>query len=433
VKMGIKNLKKFIREKFPNEIQKSNLSEFYGQVFMMDIMSYIYKFKVSMREKWLQSIITMIKLFKINNIHVNIVFEGEAPVEKNKEREQRRKQRKQQEQKLNEIKNDLDQYYQTKTVTPLLKETCGKIEVSDTDKINRLLHFNNNISTDVKLSNNITTLTDKMIEQIQDYIDKKENQLVTVTQEDANKIKDICDVFGVPYYQSENEAETMCCKMTKNVNFDKKPLGVISEDSDVLAYGSNMLVCDLNISNGDCNIIYLPSLLKTMELNYQQFLEFCVLSGTDYNTNIPGVGSIKCFDLIKKYNNIKNIFDKEEKLIQKKITDSIQKKLKNKEKITENKEDLHLDENEELELDLSITPDKLLKDMSRSIEMFDLTEYKTVVEGPQYERYTDVQVRPNNYYWDPNINFEKVMEYCLRYNLDINVIEKIWTNRIKLF
>jgi 5'-3' exonuclease len=431
--MGIKNLKKFIREKFPNEIQKSNLSEFYGQVFMMDIMSYIYKFKVSMREKWLQSIITMIKLFKINNIHVNIVFEGEAPVEKNKEREQRRKQRKQQEQKLNEIKNDLDQYYQTKTVTPLLKETCGKIEVSDTDKINRLLHFNNNISTDVKLSNNITTLTDKMIEQIQDYIDKKENQLVTVTQEDANKIKDICDVFGVPYYQSENEAETMCCKMTKNVNFDKKPLGVISEDSDVLAYGSNMLVCDLNISNGDCNIIYLPSLLKTMELNYQQFLEFCVLSGTDYNTNIPGVGSIKCFDLIKKYNNIKNIFDKEEKLIQKKITDSIQKKLKNKEKITENKEDLHLDENEELELDLSITPDKLLKDMSRSIEMFDLTEYKTVVEGPQYERYTDVQVRPNNYYWDPNINFEKVMEYCLRYNLDINVIEKIWTNRIKLF
>lgn len=422
--MGIKNLKKFIREKFPNEIQKSNLSEFYGQVFMMDIMSYIYKFKVSMREKWLQSIITMIKLFKINNIHVNIVFEGEAPVEKNKEREQRRKQRKQQEQKLNEIKNDLDQYYQTGIVTSLLKEIYSKIEVSDTDKINRLLHFNNNISTDVKLSNNITTLTDKMIEQIQDYIDKKENQLVTVTQEDSNKIKDICDVFGVPYYQSENEAETMCCKMTKNVNFDKKPLGVISEDSDVLAYGSNMLVCDLNISNGDCNIIYLPSLLKTMELNYQQFVEFCVLSGTDYNTNIPGVGSIKCFDLIKKYNNIKTIFEKEEKLIQKKITDAIQKKLKTKEKGNKKIEDenesrdLQSDENEEL--DVNLTPDKLLKDMLRSIEMLDLTEYK-------YEKYT------NDYYWNPNINLEKVMEYCLRYNLDINIIEKIWSNKIKLF
>jgi 5'-3' exonuclease len=264
-----------------------------------------------------------------------------------------------------------------------------------------------------------------MIERIQDYIDKKENQLVIITEEDSNKIKDICNTFGVPYYQSENEAETMCCKMSKNINYDKKPLGVISEDSDVLAYGSNILLCDLNISNGDCNIIYLPSVLKTMELNYQQFLEFCVLSGTDYNTNIPGIGSIKCYDLIKKYNNIKNIFDKEEKLIQKKITDDIQKKLKNKktegvltrENDDENR-DLESDENEEL--DINLTPDKLLKDMVRSIEMFDLTEYK-------YEKYT------NNHYWNPNINLEKVMEYCLRYNLDINTIEKIWSNRIKLF
>ena len=419
--MGIKNLKKFIRDKFPNEIQKSNLSDFYGKVFMMDIMSYIYKFKVSMREKWLQSIITMIKLFKINNIHVNIVFEGDAPVEKNKEREQRRKQRKQQEQKLNDIKNDLEKYYQTGIVTSLLKEICNKIEVSDTDKINRLLHFNNENQNENLEKTNIVSLTDKMIRQIQDYIDKKENQLVIVTEEDANKIKDICNTFGVTYYQSENEAETMCCKMSKNMNFDKKPLGVISEDSDVLAYGSNMLLCDLNISNGDCNIIYLPSLLKTMELNYQQFVEFCVLSGTDYNTNIPGLGSIKCYDLIKKYNSIKNIFEKEDKLIQKKITDAIQKKLKNKEKdnkkIEDEERDLDLVENEDL--DVNITPDKLLKDMMRSIELFDLSEYK-------YERYT------NNYYWNPNINLEKVMEYCLRYNLDINVIEKIWSNRIKL-
>jgi 5'-3' exonuclease len=447
--MGIKNLKKFIREKFPNEIQKSNLCNFYGQVFMMDIMSYIYKFKVSMREKWLQSIITMIKLFKINNIHVNIVFEGEAPIEKNKEREQRRKQRKQQEQKLNDIKNDLEQYYQTGNITFLLKEICSKIEVSDTDKINRLLHFNNkNLNENV---DNNTILTDKKIERIQNYIDKKENQLVIVTEEDANKIKDICDVFGVPYYQSENEAETMCCKMSKNINYDKKPLGVISEDSDVLAYGSNMLLCDLNISNGDCNIIYLPSLLKIMKFDYQQFINFCVLSGTDYNTNIPGIGSIKCYELIKKYNNIKTIFENEDKLIQKKITDAIQKKIKNNEKKEKNKDENNFDDEvpvpslpggpngdwaersdsgrildeENEELDINITPDKLLKNMIRSIEMFDLTIYK-------YDKYKDVQVRPNNYYWNPNINLEKIMEYCLRYNLDVNTIEKIWLNKIKL-
>ena len=255
--MGIKNLKKFIREKYPNEIQNVNLSNFYGQIFMMDIMSYIYKFKVSMKEKWLQSIITLLKLFKLNNVHVNIVFEGESPVEKSKEKEQRRKQRQQQENKIKDIKKDLDNYNETGVVSLVLKELCEKINQTDNDKINRLLHFNlnNNFDTNITKDKGIENLSEKMIEQIEDYIYKKENQLVNITEQDINKIKDICDVFGVPYYQSENEAETLCCKMSKNVNYDKKPIGVISEDSDVLAYGSNILLCDLNISNGDCNVI----------------------------------------------------------------------------------------------------------------------------------------------------------------------------------
>ena len=57
--------------------------------------------------------------------------------------------------------------------------------------------------------------------------------------------------------------------------------------------------------------------------------------------------------------------------------------------------------------------------------MFDLTKYK-------YDKYTDGIGRQNNYYWNPNINLEKIMEYCLIYNLDVNTIEKIWLNKIKL-
>jgi hypothetical protein len=134
--MGVKNLKKFIRERYPNEIQKMNLSDFYGQVFMMDIMSYIYKFKVSMQERWLQSVINLIKIFKSKNVHVNIVFEGESPVEKNKEREQRREQRKKQEQKIRDVKEDIDTYHKTGVISDLLKEVIQKINQTDTEKVN---------------------------------------------------------------------------------------------------------------------------------------------------------------------------------------------------------------------------------------------------------------------------------------------------------
>jgi 5'-3' exonuclease len=430
--MGIKNLKKFIRDKFPNEIQRSNLSNFYGQVFMMDIMSYIYKFKVSMIEKWLQSVINMIKLFKLYNIHVNIVFEGESPVEKNKEREQRRKQRKQQEQKILDIKNDLEKYYETKVVSPLLREVCEKMEKLDTDKINRLLHFNKENEINNKVEINV--LTDKMIEYIQQFLYKKENQLVIVSEHDVKKISDICDVFGVPYLYSENEAETLCCKMSRNINYDKKPIGVISEDSDVLAYGSEILLCDLNISNGDCNIIYLPSLLKSMDMSYQHFIEFCVLCGTDYNKNIPGIGSIKCYELVMKHNSIKDIYKNEEKLISKKITDSIEKKKKilkmkelnqlnqpneeNENYILDNEDNLQ-DNDQDNDIDINTTPEKMLNDMLHSIDMFNLLKFVD-------KKYTD------KYHWNANIDYERVLECCLRYNIDYSSIENLWKNKIKI-
>jgi hypothetical protein len=447
--MGVKNLKKFIREKYPNEIQRVNISNFYGKIFMMDIMSFIYKYKVTMREKWIQSIVHLIKLFKIHNIHVNIVLEGESPVEKNKEKEQRKKQRQQQEQKIKDIKNDINVYYETGKISDLLKDTYNKIKVSDTDKINHLLHFNKVNEQ----SNKDFTLNSKILEQIDDYILKKENQLVIITKQDIDKIKELCDSFGVPYFQSMNEAETLCCKMCKNIkninninnvdvnleNTRNQPIGVISEDSDVLAYGSNMLLCELNTSTGECNVIYLPSLLKTMDLSYQEFLEFCILCGTDYNNNIPSIGSVKCLEYIKKYKSIKNIFEHECKTIDKKIKDTIEKKLKtNKTNKTNksNKEEEHYDEkdneiNDEnnnennYEINDDLTSEILLKQMLRSIEMFSFSD--NINNNNNNENNNE-----KSKYWDTNINFNKVSECCLKYNINSNFIEKLWTNNIKL-
>lgn len=434
--MGIKNLKKFIRERYPNEIQKMNIADFYGKVFMMDIMSYIYKYKISMREKWLQSIIHLIKLFKYNNVHVNIVFEGESPVEKNKEKEQRRNQRKQQEQRIIDLKKDMEDYYETGIMSDLIKDVYTKLNVSNTDKINSLLHFSGNIQMNIP-KKEITTLNPKMIEQLQDYIDKKENQLVIVTQQDTDKIKDICDAFGVPYFQSESEAETLCCKMCSSVKmnksdkqystkFNKKlPIGVISEDSDVLAYGADMLLCDLNISNGECTVIYLPSVLQTMNLSYQQFLEFCVMCGTDYNKNIPGIGSVKCLELLNKHKSLDTIYQTEQILIKKKIDDAIKKK---KMKLQLNGKNLNInsengeneneekEEKEEDEVDINTTPEKLYKEMKRSIEMFNIETF----------------IINKSDYWNSNIQMTPVSECCLIYNVDYDNILKTWSNKIKL-
>jgi 5'-3' exonuclease len=422
--MGVKNLKKFIRDRFPNEIQKSNLNNFYGQIITMDVMSFIYKFKISSGNKWLQSFINLIRLFKKYNVHVNIVLEGESPVEKNKEKENRKKQRQQQEQKLSNIKRDLEEYHNSNTISQELKELCAKLDKNDNEKVEKLLHFNGSTNEE---NIELTYLDSHILQLINDFIDKKEGQMVNVSREDLNKIQDLCNSFGVPCIQSENEAETLCCKLSKNVKKTEQnnlnSIGVISEDTDVLAYGCEIFICDLNVANGDCNVIYLPSLLETMEMNYHQFLEFCILSGTDYNTNIPGIGSVKCYDWILKHKSINNIFDNEKKTIQKKIDDYNSKK----EKIEMQDEESILDESLPLE---KIDIDSLKKTMIHSIDMFDTEELpKSSLRA----------LSSQTNYWICNLNINNITEMCLRYNIHSeyildgrNGIMNLWNNKIKL-
>jgi len=427
-KMGVKNLKKFIRDRFPNEIQKSNLNSFYGQIIAMDVMSFIYKFKISSGNRWLQSFTNLIRLFKKYNIHVNIVLEGESPIEKNKEKENRKKQRQQQEQKLFNIKRDLEEYHRTNTISQELKDLCVKLDKTDNEKVEKLLHFNNSNDN----TENDFEITNHMVQLVNDFIDKKEGQMVNVTREDLNKVNELCKAFGVPCLQSDNEAETLCCKLSRNVNLkkNKKSIGVISEDTDVLAYGCELFICDLNVVNGDCNIIYLPSLLQTMELDYQQFLEFCILSGTDYNINIPGIGSVKCYDWILKHKSIDSIFDNEKKTIQKKIDDYVTKKKQgsneeNNEKdnldILNEEKDIYSVDNETLIEIINI--DKIKKDMIHSINMFD----------------TDFEIKIETEYWNCNIDLNLITELCLRYNIQSEYILNkntgflnLWNNKIKL-
>lgn len=427
--MGVKNLKKFIRDRFPNEIQKSNLNNFYGQIITMDVMSFIYKFKITSGNKWLHSFINLIRLFKKYNIHVNIVLEGESPVEKNKEKENRKKQRHQQEQKLFTIKKDLEEYHKTNTISQELKDLCAKLDKNDNEKVEKLLHFNrtNNDEKNIELK----YLDNHILQLINEFIYKKEGQMVNITHEDLNKIHDLCKVFGVPCLQSENEAETLCCKLSRNVkNTDIKnninSIGVISEDTDVLAYGCELFICDLNIVNGDCNVIYLPSLLETMGLTYQQFLEFCILSGTDYNSNIPGIGSVKCYDWILKHKSVNDIFDNEKKTIQKKIDEYISKVNNiSKKKIDDNNLELQDEYTLETDIQMNTILDiyDLKKTMTHSMDMFDTTCKNTI----QTE------------YWSCKLDINSIIELCLRYNINSeyildgrNGIINLWNNKIKL-
>ena len=54
------------------------------------------------------------------------------------------------------------------------------------------------------------------------------------------------------------------------------------------------------------SIIDLDMLMSNLEITYEQFVEMCIMCGCDYCENIPKIGCITAYNMIKKYENIES-------------------------------------------------------------------------------------------------------------------------------
>jgi 5'-3' exonuclease len=102
------------------------------------------------------------------------------------------------------------------------------------------------------------------------------------------------------------EAEALCAYLYKKDVVS----GIASNDSDILAYGCS-LITDFQFSNDDeGNKIVMTdhsALTHLLDLNAEQFLDFCIMCGTDYNENIFRIGAVKSYDLIKCHKTIESV------------------------------------------------------------------------------------------------------------------------------
>ena len=88
--MGINNLFKYLKDKHPKVVHFEYLINVcFGKKILVDISSYIYKYKAVYGEWWLKLFIGFILFFKRSNLHVVFIFDGQAP--KLKEEEQKRR------------------------------------------------------------------------------------------------------------------------------------------------------------------------------------------------------------------------------------------------------------------------------------------------------------------------------------------------------
>jgi flap endonuclease-1 len=136
-----------------------------------------------------------------------------------------------------------------------------------------------------------------------------------LTDEMIEDSKALLEYMGIPWVQAPSEGEAMCAHLCKK--------GVVfatgSQDYDSLLFGSPNLVRNLSITGKrklprkeayieiKPEIIELKEVLSSLGITKEQLIIIGILTGTDYNQGIKGIGPKTALKLVKENKTLKKV------------------------------------------------------------------------------------------------------------------------------
>jgi len=300
--MGIKNLKKFLERNLPSDskaIQEIRLTDLSGQVLAIDSSIYIYKFTCGIRNSakdlyndqgesvtHIHAIVNNVgSLIQKSILPINI-FDGKPT----------------------------DQKVNVSNARSTIKNTsASELEIVQRKikSILRKLNIKPKTLQDIK---NILELFEKY-KALAKYYTKLLKKTTTIETRQITECKEVLKVMGIPFIQSPTESDPQCAQLVK----DGYAFATMTEDMDLLTYGSTRVVTNVSKSKNQCNIFNLEIILEELKITMDQFIDICILLGCDYTCTIPEIGYAKIYNIIKKYKTIENYIENDPNILSGKI------------------------------------------------------------------------------------------------------------------
>jgi len=270
--MGIKDFYKVLADECPEQVVKLHLSKLSGCSIAIDISIFLYKYIKSCGEThWMSTFIHLLCVLKKHRIKAICVFDGpNPPPEKLKEQEARRAQ-------LQVITTRLQECIRMRDL--LLSEYCPQRKIPDANlkKECRLLISPRQNRKDRTNYDDPGDIAQSLILTIQ----RLEKQVLPITNKHKELAKDIVRMMGLACFQADGEAETLCAYLACKGDVD----AVLTEDTDVLAYGCPIMLAFKDFSIGDNRVHALryEGIIEELKFTPEEFLDFCILLRCDYN------------------------------------------------------------------------------------------------------------------------------------------------------
>lgn len=276
--MGIKDIKKFIREKSPRSFFTLDINHLRGHKVAIDANNWMYTNHAIARKKviertnvlikdpdeeeikkvWFTATLDFILKFFTYGITPVFVFDGTHHQDKSDTQRKRREDRK-------KIADRIDE---------------AKEKIKNMDLFDRALCNGQELAKDMMNYN-------------------------TIRREEFEAFRQFLNQLSLPVVQAVADGEQLCSSLC----WEGKVSAVFSADTDCLVYGCPLLITNFSKERRpegrpafDC--IRLDYAIEDLQLDHCQFVDFCIMCGTDFNVNMKGYGSVKSYQLLKKYLSI---------------------------------------------------------------------------------------------------------------------------------
>ena len=136
-----------------------------------------------------------------------------------------------------------------------------------------------------------------------------------LTKEMVEEAKKLLDLMGLPWVQAPSEGEAQCSYMTEKGVTDV----TASQDFDCMLFGAPILARNIAVSGKrkTPNKNYysevtpeeydLKENLKKLGIDRRKLVWIGILSGTDFNEGVTGIGAKKALKLVKKHDSFEEI------------------------------------------------------------------------------------------------------------------------------
>jgi flap endonuclease-1 len=149
---------------------------------------------------------------------------------------------------------------------------------------------------------------DKAVElmNVQLQMEAVERRSTFVSSTDYACLKELFTEKNIPFLVGEGDAEKKCAALCLSGQADV----VATEDYDVLPCGAFRVLRNVTKSPEE---VHLQTILDCLQFTQEQFIEFCVLCGSDFTTYLPNVGPAAAYKAIQTYGSIDLFFEKDPK------------------------------------------------------------------------------------------------------------------------